>query len=153
MAGAGRPGRQFLAIPPLRARCSDRARSAAARILAATGARGADRRFPIALAEIQTTIGRLAAIQVSGHLLQVLDPAEADLPYSRRIRFRGLEREADTLIPRVEGVRGEYARRLKAQQEGLAAICAAADFGFAIHRTDHPPEAALLGLYLALTAR
>ena len=52
-----------------------------------------------------------------------------------------------------KGVRGEYARRLKAQQDGLAAICAAADFGFAIHRTDHPPEAALLGLYLALTAR
>ena len=44
-------------------------------------------------------------------------------------------------------------RRLKAQQDGLAAICAAAGFGFAIHRTDHPPEAALLGLYAALTAR
>ena len=86
-------------------------------------------------------------------LLQVLDPAEADLPYSGRIRFRGLEREADTLIPRVEGVRDEYGRRLKAQQDGLAAICSAAGFSFAIHRTDHSPEAALLGLYTALTAR
>jgi uncharacterized protein (DUF58 family) len=53
----------------------------------------------------------------------------------------------------VEGVRDEYGRRLKAQQEGLAAICSAAGFGFAIHRTDHSPEAALLGLYTALTAR
>ena len=95
----------------------------------------------------------LAAVPVSGHLLQVLDPAEADLPYTGRIRFRGLEREGDTLIPRVEGVRDEYGRRMKAQQEGLAAICAAAGFGFAIHRTDHSPEAALLGLYTALTAR
>ena len=103
--------------------------------------------------EIQTTVGRLAAVPVSGHLLQVLDPAEADLPYTGRIRFRGLEREGDTLIPRVEGVRDEYGRRMKAQQEGLAAICAAAGFGFAIHRTDHSPEAALLGLYTALTAR
>ena len=105
------------------------------------------------LEEIQATVGRLAAIPVSGHLLQVLDPAEADLPYTGRIRFRGLEREGDTLIPRVEGVRDEYGRRMKAQQEGLAAICAAAGFGFAIHRTDHSPEAALLGLYTALTAR
>ena len=56
-------------------------------------------------------------------------------------------------VPRVEGVREEYTRRLKAQQEGLAAMCASADFGFAIHRTDHSPEAALLGLYMALTAR
>jgi uncharacterized protein (DUF58 family) len=105
------------------------------------------------LADIQATIGRLAAIPVSGYLLQVLDPAEADLPYSGRIRFRGLEHEADTLIPRVEGVREEYGRRLKAQQDGLAAICSAAGFGFGIHRTDHSPEAALLGLYTALAAR
>ena len=105
------------------------------------------------LQEIQAAIGRLAAIPVSGYLLQILDPAEADLPYAGRIRFRGLEREGDTLIPRVEGVRGEYGRRLKAQQDGLAAICSAAAFGFAIHRTDHAPEAALLGLYTALTAR
>jgi uncharacterized protein (DUF58 family) len=105
------------------------------------------------LSEIQTVIGELSAIPVSGHMLQTLDPAEADLPYSGRIRFRGLEREGDTLIPRVEGVRDEYGRRLKAQQEGLAAICAAAGFGFGIHRTDHSPETALLGLYTALTAR
>ena len=95
----------------------------------------------------------LAAIPVSGYLLQVLDPAEEDLPYRGPHPLPGLEREGDTLIPRVEGVRDEYARRLQAQQEGLAAICAAAGFGFAIHRTDHPPEAALLGLYTALTAR
>jgi uncharacterized protein (DUF58 family) len=105
------------------------------------------------LEEIQAAVGRLAATPVSGYLLQILDPAEADLPYSGRIRFRGLEREGDALIPRVEGVRDEYGRRLRAQQEGLAAICSAAAFGFAIHRTDHSPEAALLGLYTALTAR
>jgi uncharacterized protein (DUF58 family) len=105
------------------------------------------------LEEIQAAIGRLAAVPVSGYLLQVLDPAETDLPYSGRIRFRGLEREADTLVPRVESVRSEYARRLKAQQDGLAAICAAAGFGFGIHRTDHPPEIALLTLYTALAAR
>src|ERR1700719_4370325 len=100
------------------------------------------------LEEVQAAVGRLAAIPVSGHLLQVLDPAEADLPYTGRIRCRGLEREGDTLIPRVEGVRDEYGRRMKAQQDGLAAICAAAGFGYAIHRTDHSPEAALLGLYV-----
>ena len=73
------------------------------------------------------------------------------LPYAGRVRFRGLEREGDTLIPRVESVRDAYRERLAAQQEGLAAICAAAGFGFAMHRTDHPPEAALLALYTALS--
>ena len=105
------------------------------------------------LPEIQATIARLAAIPTTGHLLQVLDPAEAVLPYEGRVRFRGLEHEADSLIPRVESVRGAYAERLKAQQDGLATIAQAAGFGFSIHRTDHPPETALLSLYMALSAR
>ena len=102
------------------------------------------------LAEIQTAVARMAAVPVTGHMLQILDPAEALLPYEGRVRFEGLEREADTLIPRVEGVRGAYADRLAAQQEGLAAIATAAGWGFGVHRTDHPPEAALLSLYTAL---
>ena len=109
--------------------------------------------FLAPLAEIQAAIGALSAIPVSGTLLQVLDPAEVELPYSGRVRFHGLERDGDTLIPRVESVRSAYAQRLRAQQDGLAAICAAAGFGFATHRTDHSPEAALLGLYTALVAR
>ena len=80
----------------------------------------------------------------------MLDPAEALLPYSGRVRFRGLEKEAETLVPRVETVRDAYAARLADQQAGLAAICAAAGWSFAVHRTDHTPETALLGLYSAL---
>jgi uncharacterized protein (DUF58 family) len=105
------------------------------------------------LDEIQAEIGRLSATPVTGTMLQVLDPAEVELPYSGRIRFRGVEHDGDTLIPRVESVRTAYAARLKAQQAGLAAICGAAGFSFATHRTDQPPEAALLGLYTALSAR
>ena len=102
------------------------------------------------LEKIQDVVGRMAAVPVTGHLLQVLDPAEALLPYEGRVRFSWQD-GMETLIPRVEGVREAYAQRLSAQQEGLAAICAAAGWGFATHRTDHPPEAALLALYLALT--
>ena len=103
------------------------------------------------LADIRAVVAGLAAIPVTGHLLQVLDPAEALLPYGGRVRFLGLERERETLIPRVESVREQYAERLAAQQQGLAEICAAAGFSFSIHRSDHPPETALLGLYMALS--
>ncbi|HTW29190.1 MAG TPA: DUF58 domain-containing protein [Acetobacteraceae bacterium] len=105
------------------------------------------------LPEVQRVLSRLAAVPVGGHLLQVLDPAEAMLPYAGRVRFRGLEREGDHLVPRVEGVRQAYAEVLAAHQAGLAALCAAAGFGFGVHRTDHPPEAALLALYTALAGR
>ena len=102
------------------------------------------------LEEIRTTIARLSAIPVRGHLLQVLDPAEALLPYSGRIRFRGVEADGEMLVPQVEGIRDAYAEALAAQQAGLASLCRAAGWGFATHRTDAPPGTALLALYTAL---
>jgi uncharacterized protein (DUF58 family) len=102
------------------------------------------------LPDVQQAVARLAQIPVSGHLLQVLDPAEAALPFRGRIRFEGLKREGAALIGRVEGIRGDYQAKLAAQQEGLRAIAAAAGWTFAVHITDHPPETALMGLYLAL---
>ena len=105
------------------------------------------------LDRIQDMIGRLSAVPVTGYLLQVLDPAEATLPYDGRIRFHGLEGEREALIPRVETVRERYRDRLKAQQEGLSAMCAAAGFGFGVHRTDHLPELALLTMFSALGDR
>jgi uncharacterized protein (DUF58 family) len=105
------------------------------------------------LDEIRALIGRFAAVPLTGYLLQILDPAETALPYQGRVRFRGMESDGDALIPRVESVREAYAERLKAQQDGLASICATAGFGFGVHRTDHPPEMALLTLYQALAAR
>jgi uncharacterized protein (DUF58 family) len=105
------------------------------------------------LEDLRTLIGRFAGVPVTGYLLQILDPAETALPYHGRVRFRGMEQDGDALIPRVESVRAAYAERLKAQQDGLASICTAAGFGFGVHRTDHPPEMALLALYQALAAR
>ena len=102
---------------------------------------------------IQRLIGGFAAVPVTGYLLQILDPAETALPYRGRVRFRGMESDGDALIPRVESIRDAYAQRLKAQQDGLAAICATAGFGFGVHHTDHPPEMALLTLYTGLATR
>lgn len=103
--------------------------------------------------EIEATIARFAALPARGYLLQVLDPAEVDLPYHGRVRFRGLEHEGETLLPRVETVRAAYGDRLRTRQEDLGRLCAAAGFGFGVHRTDQPPGMALLALYTGLGVR
>jgi uncharacterized protein (DUF58 family) len=97
-------------------------------------------------------VATLAALPVRGHMLQVLDPAEIALPYEGRVKFRGTAGEADMLVPRVDGVRSAYGEALAAQQAGLAALCTAAGWSFATHRTDASPESALLSLYMALDA-
>lgn len=107
--------------------------------------------FLAPLEEVQRAVSGLAARPVRGHLLQVLDPAEETLPYAGRVRFEGLEEaEEPALVPRVEGVRALYAERLAQHRAGLAAIASAAGWSFAVHRTDQPPEAALLALWQVL---
>ena len=105
------------------------------------------------LADIDRVVRGFTATGVRGQILQVIDPAEETLPFAGRIRFSGLEGEDDNLISRVESVRREYAARMDDHRAGLAALARASGWGFAHHRTDRPPQSALLALHLALSER
>ncbi|MHA1153352.1 MAG: DUF58 domain-containing protein [Alphaproteobacteria bacterium] len=107
--------------------------------------------FLAPLDRIDAAVRRYAEIGVKGYLLQVLDIAEESLPYEGRVRFEGLEDEEPWLLSQVEAVRGDYLARLDAQRAGLRAIARSADWNFATHRTDQPPQSALLALYAALS--
>ncbi|HEV7369683.1 DUF58 domain-containing protein [Arenibaculum sp.] len=103
------------------------------------------------LDEIRRTVSALTARGVRGHLLQVLDPAEETLPFDGRVEFAGLQGEEAVLVPRVEAVRGAYLERLAAQRDGLSALARTAGWSFSAHRTDRPPQTALLALHAAVS--
>ena len=103
------------------------------------------------LTEIDKVVAKYANRGVRGHMVQILDPAEATLPFGGRVRFEGMEGEQETLVPRVEAVRDAYLDRLAAQQDGLQALCRSAGWSWAIHRTDRSPQTALLTLFAALS--
>ncbi len=103
--------------------------------------------------EIERTLSRLAAIPVPVLLLQVLDPAECELPYEGRVRFEGAEGEPPLLVSRVQDVRADYAAALDAHRRALAGLCAASGALLLHHRTDQPPATALLALHQALGRR
>lgn len=108
------------------------------------------------LESIRAAVTGFAGLPVSGHLLQVLDPAEIELPFRGRVRFEGLgglARAASILVPKVEDIRADYHQRLTAQVAGIGAIARAAGWTAGLHRTDHSPNTALLALYEALAAR
>ena len=102
----------------------------------------------------QAVVGRMAA--VPGHRPSAAGArsgrgaAAVRRPRALRLARRRPGGGLETLIPRVEGVREAYAERLAMQQDGLAAHRAAAGWSFSVHRTDQPPETALLALYTAL---
>ena len=90
---------------------------------------------------------------VRGHLLQVLDPAEPDLPFAGRVRFEGLEHDGIALIGNVDGVRQRYQLRLEAHRAGLRDLARSLGWTLAYHVCDRPPEPALLALYAALSTK
>lgn len=92
------------------------------------------------------------ALGVRGHLIQVLDPAEEDLPFDGRTEFEDVASNLRMLARRAETLRGAYRDRLDALRTSLAQACRRQDWTFATHRTDNPAQGALLAAYAALSA-
>ena len=106
--------------------------------------------FLAPLGEVKSAIEPFANHGIRGHLVQVLDPAEESFPFAGRIRFEGPEQEGETVVGRAETLRRDYRAALARHRDGLQALARSADWTFATHHTDRPPETALLTAYLAL---
>jgi len=101
--------------------------------------------------DLKDRLRSFAGLGVRGHLLQVLDPAEEDLPFAGRVRFDDIERaDHQALIGNVDSVRHRYQERFRAHIDGVATVGRALGWTVAQHRTENPPEPALLGLYNVL---
>lgn len=108
--------------------------------------------FLAPLERIQAAVAQFAGAGLRGHLLQIADPAEEDLPFAGRVRFEGIEEREDVVISRVEGMREDYIRRFRLHREGLADIARSVGWTLGYHRTDRAPHLALLALHAALSA-
>jgi uncharacterized protein (DUF58 family) len=92
----------------------------------------------------------LAADGVSGHLLQVLDPAEETLPYEGRTEFVGVEDGERWVADRVETLRDDYRVRLRAHRDRLEDLATKLGWSFLIHHTDRSAAEPLLALIARL---
>ncbi|MEQ9518099.1 MAG: DUF58 domain-containing protein [Parvibaculum sp.] len=90
---------------------------------------------------------QLAASGVKGHLIQILDPAETDLPFEGRTEFEGVEDLTRLLVQRAEDLQDAYRKRLTQLQATLADTTRTLGWSFTKHQTDHSPTSALLSLY------
>jgi uncharacterized protein (DUF58 family) len=98
---------------------------------------------------VEPLIARLRTIagdQVSGHLVQVLDPAEETLPYEGRAEFLGLEGDHRWLAERTENLRGAYRARLEAHRAAVRAAAQSLGWTFLLHHTDRSAAEPLLAL-------
>ena len=92
-----------------------------------------------------------AARGVRGHIVHIIDPAEAKLPFEGRVRYEGLEGERALLIGRTESVRDDYRQFFADRIEAVRSFATQAGWRYDRHITERPVEPTLLGLYTALS--
>lgn len=106
--------------------------------------------FLYPIPEIASRLRAIADMGVKGIVLRLIDPAEEEFPYKGRTRFLGLEGEGPMLAPRAETLTAEWRATFAAHQHELAEVCRRLGWQHIKHRTDRPPQTALLALYQAL---
>lgn len=90
---------------------------------------------------------------IVGHIVQVLDPAEEDLPFKGRTEFEGIEEDMRLVVGKAEALRDAYHERLERHRNALRSLARAHGWSFVGHRTDHAPETIVLALYAALSGQ
>jgi uncharacterized protein (DUF58 family) len=103
--------------------------------------------------EIRASVEQLGATGASGHLVQILDPAEETLPYEGRTEFLSSEDSKTWIADRAESLRARYQARLKAHREELMALAVRLGWSFMVHHTDRPAADPLLTLIMRLEGR
>lgn len=99
---------------------------------------------------ITRRLNEMAENNVTGHLVQVLDPAEETLAYEGRVEFRSPEGGDRWIADRVETLRPEYRRKLAAHRAELERAAARIGWSFLVHHTDRPATEPLLAFIMRL---
>ncbi len=87
-------------------------------------------------AETAATLDKLGARVPNGLMLQVLDPAELELPFSGRVIFEESNSGHEHQVLNVESVRAAYRKRIDAHLETLDSLCRRHRWQWLLHRTD-----------------
>lgn len=102
-------------------------------------------------AEINAAFQNLSVFSGGALVIQVLDPAEIELPYDGRAIFEdnGLNRE---IVQNVPSIRDAYKQRIENHRQEIQAICKSIGWSYIMHRNDEPYEKTLLQVWTILSA-
>ncbi len=100
--------------------------------------------------QIAERMNEIASGGVSGHMIQILDPAEETLPYSGRTEFLGVEGSERWTADRAEALRADYREALLEHRTGLEQIAKRLGWSFTVHHTDRPASEPLLSLIMRM---
>jgi uncharacterized protein (DUF58 family) len=102
------------------------------------------------IAKTRAHVEALAADGATGHLIEIVDPAEETLPYEGRTEFLSPDGGQRWVADRVQSLRAQYKERLEAHRAELMELAKRLGWSFLVHHTDRPAAEPLLTLIMRL---
>lgn len=99
---------------------------------------------------LEAAVRFYAGAGAKGALVQVVDPAEEEFPFVGRTRFEDLESPDTMIFGSAGAVAHRYRAAFNAHRESAAQTARRHGWSFIAHRTDRPPQTALLALFGAI---
>lgn len=96
---------------------------------------------------VAKSMTRIAAAGVTGHLIQVVDPAEETLPYAGRMEFHDMAGPLKFLANKTESLRDAYGAKFASHRERLRDIAHRLGWSFTVHRTGEPVARLLMVMH------
>jgi uncharacterized protein (DUF58 family) len=102
------------------------------------------------IAGVEAALARASDRGVRGALIQVLDPAEEEFPFSGRTIFESMGGSMRHETQQAGDLRERYLARLAERKDRLSTLARAVGWHFTTHHTGNSAQAALLWAYAAL---
>ena len=99
---------------------------------------------------LETALAFAADRGVRGVLVQIIDPAEEEFPFSGRTVFESMGGSVSHETQSAAALRARYLARLAERRDRLATLARAVGWHYACHHTGTPAQTALLWAYQAL---
>ncbi len=108
----------------------------------------------LSLAEdIETNFKNVAGQAGGGIVIQILDPAEIELPWQGRAVFEDSNRVQREIVQNIPSIRAEYKKRIENHIAAVEQIAKGCGWDYVLHRTDEKVENTLINIWLLMNAR
>ncbi|GJL84405.1 MAG: hypothetical protein DHS20C02_01800 [Micavibrio sp.] len=100
---------------------------------------------------IENAFKKLSAHTDNGLVIQVLDPAELELPYSGRFIFEDTTTKVQEQVNHVDSIRESYKQRIKEHISAIQNICRDRQWEYHLHATDHDVSDTLMKVWESIS--
>lgn len=100
---------------------------------------------------IENSISSLTSKATQGLVVQILDPAELNLPYKGRVMFQSVFNTDHHLINSVHDVREAYKNKVLAHLQSIQSLCEQNGWYYVLHVTDQPIKTTLQSIWTILS--